>query len=267
MKKTISNRILPVISVLFFSALSGDSLAADSDILKVHVVVALADNWHQRIVPVPLLLGNGDDPVNNLYWGARYGLDTFFTRDAGWTKIAEEKFDKRRILRRILLQKKVGKKTIMLLAEAYRGREIKAAIQDFLSMAAGHEIRTFKHEKKEYQFGSGAQLLAYLGHDGLMEFNIAPLPQYKPDSGKRDAIVLACISRKYFKEPLAKAKARPVVWSTGLMAAEAYPLAAALDAWAKGLEAEAIRDAAAGAYAKYQKISKKAARRLLVSGF
>lgn len=42
---------------------------------KVHVFVALADN-RQGIAPVPARIGNGQDPANNLYWGARYGIKT-----------------------------------------------------------------------------------------------------------------------------------------------------------------------------------------------
>ena len=38
-----------------------------------HVIVALADNRYQGIVPVPPAIGNGDDPDRNLYWGTRYG--------------------------------------------------------------------------------------------------------------------------------------------------------------------------------------------------
>jgi hypothetical protein len=44
----------------------------------VHAFVALCDNKHQGIVPVPAILGNDDDPKNNLYWGAMYGVKTFF---------------------------------------------------------------------------------------------------------------------------------------------------------------------------------------------
>ena len=44
----------------------------------VHVFVALADNEHQGIVPVPAKLGNGEDPEHNLYWGSAYGVKTFF---------------------------------------------------------------------------------------------------------------------------------------------------------------------------------------------
>jgi len=51
----------------------------------VHVLVALCDNLHQGIVPVPARLGNGEDLQNNLYWGAAYGVKAFFThKDSGW---------------------------------------------------------------------------------------------------------------------------------------------------------------------------------------
>jgi hypothetical protein len=36
----------------------------------VHLLVALADNVHQGIVPVPSALGNGDDPAG-IFTGAR----------------------------------------------------------------------------------------------------------------------------------------------------------------------------------------------------
>ena len=50
----------------------------------VHVFVALADNQHQGIVPVPPALGNGSDPQHNLYWGAAYGVKTFFKASDEW---------------------------------------------------------------------------------------------------------------------------------------------------------------------------------------
>jgi hypothetical protein len=47
----------------------GAALAQDSGLRTVHVFVALADNQHQGIVPVAAILGNGEDPQHNLYWG------------------------------------------------------------------------------------------------------------------------------------------------------------------------------------------------------
>src|SRR4051812_35808173 len=54
----------------------------------VHVYVALADNENQGIVPVPPKLGNGEDPGNNLYWGAAYGVRTYFKRHPDWAQVA-----------------------------------------------------------------------------------------------------------------------------------------------------------------------------------
>jgi len=61
--------------------------------------------------------------------------------------------------------------------------------------------------------------------------------------------------------------AQPLLWTTGLMSPEAYTLKAALDGWMAGESDEQIKQRAAEAYAKYQKISVKSARRLFVSGW
>src|SRR3712207_6590162 len=46
----------------------------------IHVLVALCDNENQGIVPVPAFLGNGEDAPRNLYWGAAFGIKTFFSK-------------------------------------------------------------------------------------------------------------------------------------------------------------------------------------------
>jgi hypothetical protein len=50
----------------------------------VHVFVALADNQHQGIIPVPAALGNWSDAQHNLYWGAAFGVKTFFKSGDEW---------------------------------------------------------------------------------------------------------------------------------------------------------------------------------------
>lgn len=51
------------------------------------------------------------------------------------------------------------------------------------------------------------------------------------DNKKRDAIILACISKNYFSSYLKQTKSNPLVWTTGLMAPEAYTLKASIDGW------------------------------------
>src|SRR5204862_4069337 len=58
--------------------MTADALAGKP--IVVHVVVALCDNAHQGIVPVPKRLGDGRDPASNLYWGARYGVRSYLSR-------------------------------------------------------------------------------------------------------------------------------------------------------------------------------------------
>ena len=48
----------------------------------IHVFVALCDNQFQGIVPVPQILGNGKNPKQNLYWGALYGVRSYFENKA-----------------------------------------------------------------------------------------------------------------------------------------------------------------------------------------
>jgi hypothetical protein len=58
------------------------------------------------------------------------------------------------------------------------------------------------------------------------------------------------------------------VWTTGLMAPEAYTLEAAVNGWVAGKTDAETRELAAQAYSKYQKTcSIKSARNLLVTGW
>ena len=214
---------------------------------RVHVFVALADNVHQGIVPVPAKLGNGDDPANNLYWGAAYGVRNYFKRHADWAAVPSEGPLPPHVLERAVFEHRASK--TRLTADAYRGAAIRSAIEDFLVAAAGADV----------------ELAVYVGHDGLMDFSLDELPA-KADAKTRDAIILACVSKSYFDKPLAATGARPLLWTTGLMAPEAYTLAAALVGWIAKESDTQIRDRAADAYHRYQKCGVKAARRLLTTG-
>src|SRR5499426_1218032 len=70
----------------------------------IHVIVALCDNQYQGIVPVPARIGNGDDPSNNLYWGARFGVKTYFKRAGDWRLVAEERNPRAEILERLVFK-------------------------------------------------------------------------------------------------------------------------------------------------------------------
>jgi len=247
---------------------TGVALAQDSALRTVHVFVALADNQSQGIVPVPAKLGNGEDPERNLYWGSAYGVKTFFGRSADWERIACGDKPKAEILERCTFKYRAA--NVYLVADAYRGREIRQAILDFLDAAAGDGLEMASVASPtgalKLPVRGGADLVAYIGHDGLMDFQLQQFPR-KKNEAHRDAVVLACASKQFFAEPVRASGAYPLIWTTGLMAPEAYTLKSALDGWIAGENHEQIRDRAAGAYDKYQKCGIRAAHRLLVSGW
>lgn len=235
----------------------------DATTKTIHVFVALCDNKYQGIVPVPKAIGNGQDPANNLYWGCAYGVKTYFKKSKEWKLLKTQKLDQIRMER--LVFKHISK-NYYLVADAYDGQYIKKTTTDFLYSAAGQLKDTVKVGKNTIGINGNAKLVAYIGHDGLMDFQLNE--DFKNVDGKqRDAIVLACISKKYFAPHLTAAKANPIVWTTGLMAPEAYILHDALNSYVSGGTAEQARSKAAAAYTKYQKCSLKASRNLLVTGF
>jgi len=248
--------------VSFFALQSMMILCAQSP-KTIHVMVALCDNTYQGIVKVPKAIGNGQDPGNNLYWGCAYGIRTFFKKSANWKEIKSYKVNNT-ILERTVFKHK--NKNYYLIADAYDGRYIKNCTIDFLEACAGIEKNTLVVNDEQVNLNGGADLVAYIGHNGLMDFSLANVYQNK-DGKKRDAIILACASRQYFTPFLKSAGAKPLLWTTHLMAPEAYTLHDALATYMAGGTDAAVRESAASAYSKYQKCKISAARKLLVTGF
>ncbi len=231
----------------------------------IHVFVALCDNENQGIVPVSKALGNGQNPATNLYWGATYGVKNFFTKkSSAWTRLNVIQSSTNQILERIVFKHQT--EDVFLLADAYDGAEIKAAITDFLKACGGDNLVEMTVKGNRLRFGGNSNLLVYMGHNGLMEFDLNGSFQAK-DSKPRQAIILACSSKSYFSPYLRPTHAKPLLWTTGLMAPEAYTLEWALDAWIKNLTTDEIRQKAAAAYDHYQKCGLTAAKRLLVTGW
>jgi len=231
----------------------------------IHVFVALCDNKYQGIVPVPPKIGNGQDPANNLYWGCSYGVKSYFKNSKDWILQKNIFPVAAPILERCVYKHKLT--NTWMVADAYDGQFIKQCTQDFLGAASGIRQDSVTTDAGHKLFAAGnADLLAYIGHDGLMDFRITESYPAN-DSMKRETIILACISKAYFAPILKQTKAIPVLWSTGLMAPEAYVLHDALAELIANRPNETIRTSAAAAYSKYQKCSLKAAKNLLVTGW
>ncbi|MCX8523401.1 hypothetical protein OF897_05655 [Chryseobacterium formosus] len=233
----------------------------NSETKTIHIFVALCDNKYQGIVPVPEKIGNGQDPDNNLYWGCAFGVRSYFKKSKEWKFIESRKLKSEKLERIIF---KHVTKNFYLVADAYNGKFIKESTVDFLNSISGKNKDTLKVGKTTSGIGGNSKLLAYIGHDGLMDFQLNETFE-NTDKEKRDVIILACYSKKYFSPHLAKANINPLVWSTGLMSPEAYTLHDAISGYLLNESNEQIRTRAAKAYSKYQKCSEKAARNLLVT--
>lgn len=229
-----------------------------------HVYVALCDNQNQGIVPVPAAIGNGDDADRNLYWGAAFGVRTTFSKNRDWKLVSRGPGPGEAVVERCVFEH--ARRPIYLVADAYRGSEIRRATLEFLEAAAGRRADVARIGAQTLYAGGSSNLVAYVGHDGLMEFNV-PDPPSPVDSEQRDAVILACASKQYFADKLRPTGAMPLLWTTGLMAPEAYVLEAALEGWAAGEPGVSVRSRAAAAYNRYQNCGLHAAERLFATGW
>ncbi len=241
------------------------SLKINAQTKTIHVFVALCDNKYQGIVPVPKKLGNGKDARNNLYYGAMYGVKSFLRyKTSVWVFQKNIQSANKNIIESVLFKHKT--KDVYLLADAYDGEQIKMGTIDFLKAANHQNLKKIKHNSKIINFGGESDLVAYIGHNGLMDFDIS-VKYNATIKKKKDVIILACISKKYFKEEIKKANANPLIWTTGLMAPEAYTLKAAIDGWLLNEPNSKIKERAAQAYYRYQKCGIRGARNLFATGF
>jgi len=253
---------------LLFCVAAPSLSSAQTPVRVVHIFVSLADNQHQGIVPVPARLGDGDAPASNLYWGAAFGVKTFFRTSKDWELLSASPGPSLAILERCVFKHRT--EAVYVVADAYRGSQMREAVADFLSAASGLNSQSLvvssKQKAVKIMTAGGADLVVYVGHDAFMDSQVKPV--VGANSAKpRMAIVLACASKSYFAPYLKYTRATPLLWTTGLMAPEAYTLKAALDGWIANEDGESVRQRAAQAYDKYQHCGLRAAQRLFASGW
>lgn len=232
-------------AILPFAFVLGFLAAMTASAREIRVVVALADNATQGIIPVPAKIGNGDDRENNLYWGCSEALKPVLKRSSEWKLISSEANVSESILERCTFEH--GATKTRLVADAYRGSAIRQATTDFFGHLTGS--RTVDE----------LPLVAYIGHDGLMDFEL-PENAAEGKANGREAVVLCCLSEKYFGPHLERVGAKPVVTTQQLMYPGGFVLKAALDGWLRGESTAAVLSRVAASYASNQKVSVKAAR-------
>jgi hypothetical protein len=242
---------------LFVASMVCASAQSDAETTRtIHVLAALCDNDSQGIMPVNEELGDGDKPIWNLYWGAMYGVKTVFDKSEDW-----ERLERRKKVDDVLLERCVYRHKAtgaILVADAYRGSQIKRTVKDFVESVAGQKQGSVKAGERQVAAYSAADMVCYIGHNGLMDFTL-DMPDKKRKGSGPAAALLACRSKAYFYPFLQKMECSQVLLTTGLMAPEAYTLEAALEAWLAGNGSDEIEKAAARAYDKHQSCDFRAA--------
>jgi hypothetical protein len=268
----MNHPLFPSILLLISSrALLPSTQAQSTNPKVIHAFVALCDNASQGIAPVPPKIGNGDNRDNNLYWGCDDGLRSVFTKSKVWQKLPApptglDPDGDGPILQRLVFRHRTT--GAFLVGDAYRGREIKTCLTDYFAALAGHHPVKIKAGESEFDAGGAAGLIAYIGHNGLMEFKVdVPVPTLAVKAGPRTAIALCCISQSYFRPNLETTGARPLILTRQLMYPAAQILREGIAGWLEGADAATCTARAAAAYATNQNISRKAAAGVLASGF
>ncbi len=208
---------------------------------QIEVYVCLCDNDHQGIAPVGKAIGNGLDPDRNLYWGCSDGLKAYFKKSSKWQLKRQEKLADPILVTLHFTHRKSG---ISLVAHAYRGDRMERCLQDFL--------------QKTRTAGKG-DLIAFIGHNGLMDTKPTIPEAAAPSDEPSDSIVLGCLTESYFTAPLAKMNSRPLLLTKSLMYPGSFILHDAIEIWLKNGSLQEIRNTAAKAYAKNQKIPVRSA--------
>lgn len=240
-----------------------------NDIKTIHVFVALCDNKNQGIVPVPEKLGNGEDLINNLYWGAAYGVKSFFKNQKDWKLVFNSLDVNENVLERVVFWNE--NKNAYLVADAYRGITIKAATSDLIDSINGTRNDSIHFQNKliktniQLALAANADLLAYVGHNGLMDFSLEIKNEKKQWIKQKPVILLACYSKKYFSNLLEQERVNPILWTNGLLAPEAYVLHSAINSWLNKDTSIITRNRAASAYNHYQHCGLKGAKKLFSS--
>ncbi len=197
-------------------------------------------------------LGDGDTPSTNLYWATTPGFGKWFVRKgSGWKHVTAETKDtgdkdvlERHVYQRTIQTPAAWRKrgvpktfTLEVVIRAWRGTAIDRALAAYAADVSGK--------------GTSAQLVAFVGHNRLMD-----LSEYKwPAPGKevKGAIAIACHTSTYMKTQVSAETRVPLLMTNDFLFSNAAPLEAAVLAFARGGGYAQIRKDAATAYAGVRK--------------
>lgn len=242
----------------------GDVTAGKPLVVEVHV--PLCDN--NIIACGNAKLGDGDNPETNLYWSTTPGFGSWFNRKgSGWKRMLElregETGDKdvlalhvyRRSINVPATWKRRGapsKIEIDIVVHGWRGSAIDRALAAYAAEVSGQSARTITlADKSTLEAGGAAQIVAWVGHNRLMDLDEYAWPA--AGNATKGTIAIACHTAAYMEEKVPSATRVPLLMTRDFLFANAAPLEAAVLAFASGGTYAKIRLDAATAYAGIRK--------------
>lgn len=130
-------------------------------------------------------LGNGDNPQTNLYWSTTPGFGSWFARrNSGWKRVLRQQAGEtgdNDILEVLVYRRSVttsaawrkrgapAKLEIDLVVRAWRGTAIDRALAAYAADLSGGAARTLILDKTALEVGGAAQIVAWVGHNRLMD--------------------------------------------------------------------------------------------------
>ena len=262
-----------------------DRVIADTAAGRPMVVQVHAPLCEQSIIPCGnARLGDGESLRTNLYWATTAGFGRWFGRSGGgWKRVLEwregETGDpevlsvmvyRRTIATAAAWRKRGAPKsfTLYVVIHGWRGTAIDRALKAYARELAGLDERLVQlgaatttaraataattSELELVRAGGGAHLVAYSGHNRLMDYPAAyawPAPGSRPIG----AIAVACHTASYMATQVSSAMRVPLLMTRDFLFANAAPVEGVILAFARGGGYAELRRAAAEAYAGVQK--------------
>jgi hypothetical protein len=212
-------------------------------------------------------LGDGDSLETNLYWATGPGFGVWFSRGgSGWKRVLRQQTTgdadvlqidvyRRTVQTPASWRKRGAPKTFELdvVIRAWRGKAIDRALAAYAADLSGGAARPLTlADGTQLQAGGAAQLVAWVGHNRLMDSSDA---YAWPASGKavQGTLFIACHTARYIEDTVIGPTRVPLLATRDFLFSNAAPLEAALLAFTSGAGYARMREVAVAAYAAVQK--------------
>jgi hypothetical protein len=209
---------------------------------------------------------DGTNPKSNVYWGAGYGLKTYFKRYDNWKVIYQKDSISEFVAERVVFAKTfVNKAQVYLIADAYFGYGMEFCLNDYFSAIWEENTDSVNILDKAIPANGNADLIVFNGHNGLLDYEIV-LKNRKCVIQKETAII-CCGSYCNFIDKIKLYHTFPLIRTLDAITAEACILTSIIEPWEMLKSDEEIRQNVMRKYISIHHCSNEDADRIFVTGF